>query len=99
MRRVATSLCAAASWSLVVCPVSAQQTPTASEASPTETALARELVQRGVDAIHARRWEEARDDFSRAYQIIPRPEILLNLATAQAQTGHLVEAAESYRAF
>jgi hypothetical protein len=34
----------------------------------------------------------------RAYELLPRPEILINLAAAQAQTDALVEAQRGYRA-
>jgi len=69
------------------------------EASAGETALAREHFERGVRAIRAEHWEDARVAFARAYQLSARPHILFNLAVAQAHTGHLVEAAESYRTF
>lgn len=37
--------------------------------------------------------------FSRAWQLVHRPRVLLNLATAQIRTGHLVEGAENYRLY
>ncbi len=72
---------------------------TAQEASASEMAAARELFQEGVAAARQERWEEARTLFERSYRIVPRSSTLLNLASAQAETGQLVQAAESYRRF
>lgn len=74
--------------------LAAAQDPTASE-----TALAREAYQSGMAAVREDRWEDAYQSFARAYALVGRPLILLNLATAQVQTGRLVEGAESYRRF
>jgi hypothetical protein len=65
--------------------------------SLTATALSREQFRSGVAAMQAGRWEEARQAFSRAYELTPRPDILFNLAGAQVQTQHMLEGAESYR--
>jgi hypothetical protein len=67
--------------------------------SPGQIALAREQFKLGVAAAKERRWEDAWRAFSRAYELTPRPVILLNLAGAEVQTGRLVAAAESYRRF
>src|SRR6185295_16265138 len=53
----------------------------------------------GLEAAEAGNWEDARVAFDRSYRLAPRPITLLNLAGAQAQTAHYVEAAESYRRF
>jgi hypothetical protein len=58
---------------------------------------AAELFRRGVEAARAERWVAARRSFERAYELLPRPEILINLAAAQAQTDGLVEAQRGYR--
>lgn len=42
---------------------------------------------------------EAREAFQRAYDIAPFAPVVYNLATAQAHTGKLVQAAENYRRF
>ncbi|UJR79906.1 tetratricopeptide repeat protein [Sandaracinus amylolyticus] len=60
---------------------------------------ARALFQQGLAAAHDARWEEARDAFERSLAIAERPNTLLNLAGAQAQTGRLVAAVASYRRF
>ncbi len=64
-----------------------------------ETSVARQLFREGIELAQAERWDEARDRFERAYALVPRPRIALNLGSAQAQTGQLIESAESYRAF
>ena len=69
------------------------------ELSPRDRQLARELFQQGVAASQGNRWDEAQDAFSRVYALTHRAEVLLNLATAQAQTGAMLNAIESYRRF
>lgn len=64
---------------------------------PAEHRLAREEMQKGLAAATENRWEDARAAFERAYALSPKPSFLFNLAGAQAKTGLLVEAAESYR--
>lgn len=75
-------------------PALAQRAPTASE-----TALARQEFDAGLRAARDTRWEEARQHFARSHELAPRPVTLLNLAGAQAQTGQVVAATESYRRF
>src|SRR3954469_17113839 len=58
---------------------------------------AQRLFVQGVDAARSNLWEEARRDFEEAYRLAPRPVVLINLASAQARTGLLVEALENYR--
>ena len=72
----------------------AQQAPSASE-----TALAREQFREGMGHAQASRWQDAYAAFSRAYSLVRRPLVLLNLAGAEEQTGRLVQAAEHYRQF
>jgi hypothetical protein len=72
----------------------AQDTPSASD-----TALAREQYQDGMQFAQSGHWEQAYGAFSRAYGLVHRPALLANLASAEAQTGRLVEAAEHYRQF
>src|SRR5262249_53465970 len=67
--------------------------------TPSELALARSEYKRGVAATKKERWEEAYEAFFRAFELSQRPAILLNLGTAQAKTGRLVEARESYQGF
>ncbi len=71
----------------------------AQEASAADVATARRLFGEGLAALEEERWEDARDAFSRSHELVPRPNTLLNLATAQAEMNLPVEAIESYRAF
>jgi hypothetical protein len=73
-------------------------------AQPADTAankipVARRMYDEGVDAVNKGRWSVAHDRFKASYELAPRVLTLFNLAGAQAQTGRLVEAAESYRRF
>lgn len=72
----------------------AQEAPSASE-----TALAREQYNEGMAHAREGRWPAAYAAFSRAYALVRRPLVLLNLAGAEEQTGRLVESAEHYRQF
>ncbi len=58
---------------------------------------AQRLFSQGVDAARLNLWEEARRDFEEAYRLAPRLVVLINLASAQARTGLLVEALENYQ--
>jgi hypothetical protein len=64
-----------------------------------DVAVARREFQAGLQPARNGEWESARDHFARSYEINPRISALFNLAGAQAQTGDLVEAAESYREY
>lgn len=65
-------------------------------AEPTDPA--QHLFQRGVEAAQHGNWDEARRAFEGARELSARPVILVNLAGAQARTGHLREALASYQA-
>lgn len=67
--------------------------------SASETGAARQLFEQGLEALAAEDWQAANDAFRRSYELAPRASTLLNLATAQAELGLLVEAVESYRTF
>ncbi len=71
----------------------------AQEPSASERALARRAFHQGMTAARAERWEDARVAFERAWELVHRPRVLLNLATAQVHTGRLVEGAENYRRY
>jgi hypothetical protein len=73
----------------------------AAAADPSEAARAqaRAQYQAGLEAARGGRWDEARAAFQSAYDLRPDPLTLMNLAGAQARTGHLVAAANNYRAF
>ncbi len=67
--------------------------------SRSELARSRTLFEQGLAHAEAERWDEARAAFEAALAITERPSILLNLATAEAETGALIESARSYRRF
>lgn len=69
------------------------------DVSDQARAAARQHYTTGIEASTAQRWVEARAAFTRAYDLAPLTPVVYNLATAQAQTGMLVEAAEGYRRF
>jgi len=66
---------------------------------PGERLLAQQEFRSGVAAAREGRWDDARVAFARAYALVPEPLVLVNLASAEAMTGHLVGAAEHYRRF
>jgi hypothetical protein len=86
------------SWFGSAALVASAQAPT-SEPTDEDRAAARQAFTAGVAAARKGQWEEARVAFEEAYARVPQPSVLLNLAGAQRQTGQLVEAAQSYRAF
>lgn len=91
---------------LLLIAVSVLATTTAAFAQPandtpsaTKVLVARRLYDEGVEAVGKARWSLAHDRFKASYEMAPRVLTLFNLAGAQAQTGRLVEASESYRRF
>lgn len=66
---------------------------------PATLERARQLFEQGLASLARERWDEARILFEEAWQLSPRPSILVNLGTAQRQSGLLVEARDSYRLF
>jgi hypothetical protein len=68
-------------------------------ADPRDVMVARQEFRAGIAAARDGRWAEARDRFARSYELNPRRSALFNLAGAQARTGELVAAAESYRRY
>lgn len=74
---------------LTVAAVGAQAT------SPDEAA--QQAFRAGVDAARQERWTDALAAFEKAYALSPRPVVLINLASVQVRTGHLIQAAANYR--
>jgi hypothetical protein len=97
-RTVPVVLVALSLQAVVLRPASAQNAPAAATRDTT-TAASREEFQLGMAAGERGAWEQARVHFERAYALLPRPVTLLDLAAAQAHTGRLLAAAESYRRF
>ena len=71
----------------------------AESSSAAKLPLARRLYDEGMDAANNGSWSLAYDRFKASYELAPRVMTLFNLAGAQAQTGRLVEATESYRRY
>jgi hypothetical protein len=73
------------------------------DASDSATAakqpVARRLYEEGLEAAGKAHWAVAYERFKASYDVLPRVLTLFNLAGAQAQTGRLVEATETYRKF
>ena len=70
------------------------------EAQPAEdVARARDLFREGSSLAEAGSWEAARDRFERSLALHRAALTLYNLGIAQQETGHLVDAIESFRAF
>lgn len=79
-----------------VAPMAAAQ---GEQPTPSEIAAARSLFQSGLEAAKKGRWREARIRFLRSYNIAQRPATMLNLARAEKETKHFVEAVDHYRRF
>jgi hypothetical protein len=71
--------------------------PARAEPSATEVAAAREQSRMAVQAAHEGRWVDALAGFRKAYELSPDARTLLNIASAEAQTGALVSAADTFR--
>lgn len=64
-----------------------------------DVAAARRAFREGLAAARAERWPEARDRFRRAYELAPRPRILVNLGSAYRQTGELLQSRATFQEF
>ncbi|WP_437783562.1 hypothetical protein [Sorangium sp. So ce1097] len=67
--------------------------------SAADVAVAREIFIEGSEHASQGRWEQARERYERSLAIKRAPITLYSLGVAQQQTGQLVEALESFRAF
>src|SRR5271170_2496434 len=74
-------------------------TPPASAQAPPDIAHARDLFIEGSKLSDNGDWEGARDRFERSLKIKRAALTLYNLGIAQQETGRLVSAVESFRAF
>jgi len=59
----------------------------------------RAAFRRGVAAVKAQRWSEARDDFLQAYKLFPHPSILLDLGVSRSHVGDYVAAEQDLTRF
>jgi len=64
-----------------------------------DVTAARDLFREGAKAAEAGQWEAARDHFARSLRRKRAALTLYNLGIAQQETGHFVDAIESFRAF
>lgn len=69
------------------------------EAAGDPVARARGHYERGAERYKAGRYAAAHEEFQRAYQITPLPDLLYNMAKADEQLGHLREAIEHLEAY
>ncbi|MGK3995735.1 hypothetical protein [Sorangium sp. So ce1024] len=67
--------------------------------SAADVAVAREIFIEGSELASQGRWEQARERYERSLAIKRAAITLYSLGVAQQQTGQLVEALESFRAF
>ncbi|MFK7989972.1 MAG: hypothetical protein AB8I08_28390 [Sandaracinaceae bacterium] len=63
-----------------------------------DRARATPLFEEGVEHAQAGEWEQARTRFEEAFALYSHPNIQLNLAAAQAETGHLTDSLATYEA-
>lgn len=82
---------------LVVLLTSALFSGPASAQDSQRRVRARQLFQQGVDSARQENWAEAHAAFDEAYEQLPNPTILVNLAAAQKELGHLAESFHSYQ--
>jgi hypothetical protein len=64
-----------------------------------DSAAADEAFERGVEAFHQDRYEEALVDFQRAYDLAPHPLVLYNLAATYRELGRYGDAIVTYQRF
>jgi hypothetical protein len=69
--------------------------------TPIEAALAqaRGEFAAGNEAWSSEHWEDAYGHYARAYELVPRANMLVNLAGSELRTGRLVAAGRHYREF
>ncbi|WP_437299107.1 hypothetical protein [Sorangium sp. So ce426] len=83
---------------LVAAAMLAAPAPAAAQ-SAADVAVAREIFIEASELARQGRWEQARERYERSLAIKRAPITLYSLGVAQQQTGQLVEALESFRAF
>lgn len=77
--------------------ITAGASPAWGAAIAAEDQAAQQAFRDGVEAARQGRWADARARFEQAYELSPRPVVLINLAGAQARTGMLRAAVGNYR--
>jgi len=59
----------------------------------------RAMFRQGVAAAEKQNWAEARDDFSRAFELFPHPSILLDLGVSRSHVGEFAQAEQDLTRF
>jgi hypothetical protein len=101
MLRSSATLWAAISAVILATAAPASRADTRDDAAAEDprTEAAREVFRAAVEAVQRGDWLEARELYRRSHDLWPAPATLYSLAVAQRETGELVEALDSFRAF
>lgn len=83
-------------WPLLAFAVTTSFAPSASADARTE---ARAHFKKGMDAIAAGRFDEGIPELEKAYEILPHPNVLYNIARAHAEAGNLEKAIDYYKRY
>jgi hypothetical protein len=75
------------------------QDPMVKTADPGARPLAQALMKEGVKLLRAKSYEQALANFLEAYEKLPNPKILLNIASTLYDMGRLAEAANTYNRY
>src|SRR5947208_2586858 len=87
------------SLSVLALGVAVAVTPRAFAQPVDDVTQARELFREGSKLAEAGSWELARERFARSVKLKRAPLTLYNLGVAQQETGRMVDAIDSFRAF
>jgi hypothetical protein len=85
-------------------PTTSPTPPTPASAAPApvsakDKAAARALLREGTRLFSKGKHQDALDRFNRAYALFPSPKLLYNIAQAQRELGHQVEALTAFEGF
>ena len=69
------------------------------QVSPKDKAAARTLLREGTRLFSKGKHQDALDRFNRAYALYPSPKLLYNIAQANRELGHPVEALSAFEGF
>jgi tetratricopeptide (TPR) repeat protein len=84
---------------VAVAALTATSVARAEEAAGPEDAEFDALLARAVEAYNAQRYEQAVQDFQRAYEMRPQPEIIYNIARIYERSVQREQAIEQYQRF
>jgi tetratricopeptide (TPR) repeat protein len=66
---------------------------------PRHEARAREHIQKGTEALRARRYDDAMTEFEAGYAAVPLPGFILKMGHVQREAGNLERARDYYRRY